>query len=44
MFLVIDIGNTNTVFAIYEQLKSGFQLLKSFRIYSDLKEPLMNIL
>ena len=37
MFLVIDIGNTNTVFAIYEQLKSGFLLAKSFRIYSDLK-------
>ena len=37
MFLVIDIGNTNTVFAIYEKLKSGFQLLKSFRIYSNLK-------
>ena len=37
MFLVIDIGNTNTVFAIYEKLKSGFQLLKSFRIYSDLR-------
>ena len=37
MFLVIDIGNTNTVFAIYERLKSGFQLLKSFRIYSDIK-------
>ena len=36
MFLVIDIGNTNTVFAIYERLKSGFQLLKSFRIYSDI--------
>ena len=37
MFLVIDIGNTNTVFAIYEGLKSKFQLLKSFRISSDLK-------
>ena len=37
MFLVIDIGNTNTVFAIYERLKSGFQLLKSFRIYSNLR-------
>ena len=37
MFLVIDIGNTNTVFAIYERLKSGFELLKSFRISSDLK-------
>ena len=37
MFLVIDIGNTNTVFAIYERLKSEFQLIRSFRIYSDLK-------
>ena len=37
MFLVIDIGNTNTVFAIYERLQSGFELLKSFRISSDLK-------
>ena len=37
MFLVIDIGNTNTVFAIYQSFKSEFQLLKSFRISSDLK-------
>ena len=37
MFLVIDIGNTNTVFAIYQSLKSDFQLLKSYRIFSDIK-------
>ena len=37
MFLVIDIGNTNTVFAIYKHYKSGFELLKSFRISSNLK-------
>ena len=37
MFLVIDIGNTNMVFAIYERSKSEFQLLKSFRISSNLK-------
>ena len=37
MFLVIDIGNTNTVFAIYQSLKSEFQLLKSYRIFSDIK-------
>ncbi len=37
MFLVIDIGNTNTVFAIYKHFKSDFQLLKSLRISSDLK-------
>ena len=37
MFLVIDIGNTNTVFSIYQSFKSEFQLLKSFRISSNLK-------
>ena len=37
MFLVIDIGNTNTVFAIYERSKPKFKLLKCFRISSDLK-------
>ena len=37
MFLVIDIGNTNTIFAIYERLEFEFQLLKSFRIFSDQK-------
>ena len=37
MFLVIDIGNTNTVFAIYQSFKSDFKLLKSFRISSDTK-------
>ena len=37
MFLVIDIGNTNTVFAIYQSFKSNFKLLKSFRISSDTK-------
>ena len=37
MFLVIDIGNTNTVLAIYEHFKSEFKLLKCFRISSDLK-------
>jgi len=36
MFLVIDIGNTNTVFAIYQNFKSEFQLLKSFRISTNL--------
>ena len=35
MFLVIDIGNTNTVFAIYQSFKAKFQLLKSFRISSN---------
>jgi len=37
MFLVIDIGNTNTIFSIYQSFKSEFQLLKSFRISSNLK-------
>ena len=37
MFLVIDIGNTNTVFAIYKRFKYDVQLLKSFRISSDFK-------
>ena len=36
MFLVVDIGNTNIVFAIYQKFKSEFQLLKSFRISSNL--------
>ena len=37
MFLVIDIGNTNTVFAIYQNFKLEFQLLKLIRISSNVK-------
>ncbi len=37
MFLVIDVGNTNTVFALYEIKSNNFKLLNSFRISTDLK-------
>ena len=37
MLLVIDCGNTNTVFAIYQYEENNLKLLNTWRIYSDTK-------
>mgnify|MGYP003301221706 CR=1 FL=1 len=35
MFLAIDCGNTNTVFALFESNKSKFALIESWRLNSS---------